>query len=39
MKFEQLVQVRFHGNMDGSSLAHAIQVPLGPLRLSVQFRQ
>ena len=24
-------QVRFHGNMDGSSLAHAIHVPMGPL--------
>ena len=25
------LQVRFHSNLDGSSLAHAIQVPMGPL--------
>ena len=24
------LQVRVHGNMDGSSFAHAIQVPMGP---------
>ena len=28
----QVRLVRFHSNLDGSSLAHAIQVPLGPLR-------
>ena len=26
------LQVRLHSNLDGSSLAHAIQVPMGPLR-------
>ena len=26
------LQVRFHSNLDGSSLAHAIQVPIGPLQ-------
>ena len=25
------MQVRLHSNLDGSSLAHAIQVPMGPL--------
>ena len=25
------LQVRLHSNLDGSSLAHAIQVPMGPL--------
>ena len=30
------LQVRVHGNMDGSSFAHAIQVPMGPLRNYVQ---
>ena len=28
----QKLQVRLHSNLDGSSLAHAIQVPMGPLR-------
>ena len=27
-------QVRFHGRLDGSSLAHAIQVPMGPCCLA-----
>ena len=26
------MQVRLHSNLDGSSLAHAIQVPMGPLQ-------
>ena len=28
----QKLQIRLHSNLDGSSLAHAIQVPMGPLR-------
>jgi len=28
----QKLQVRLHSNLDGFSLAHAIQVPMGPLR-------
>ena len=31
-------QVRFHGSMDGSSLAHAIHVPMGPLLVEISFR-
>ena len=26
------LQARLHSNLDGSSLAHAIQVPMGPLQ-------
>ena len=32
------MQVRLHSNLDGSSLAHAIQVPMGPLLYSLRHK-
>ena len=34
MKFVHAKQVRFHSILDGSSLAHAIQVLMGPLLMN-----